>query len=182
MQVSDISKMLTCLTRTRLRTNGVRVILSVSMCSISYRTLCSVAEIISECPWFLEMRDLIAERPNLIPTGIGNSATINGIDLAILQEDHEIETEGDTEPGDGTSDGILHDEVAREIEGSTSDADETSSVTMRVHRLVYIFVYQGNRNHQLLVYVAHHYQETEGNIFRHRNLGCQENECATRNI
>ena len=25
------------------------------------------------CPWFFDMRDLIAEQPNLVPTGLGNS-------------------------------------------------------------------------------------------------------------
>ncbi len=100
-------------------------------------SLCFVAEIISECPWFLEMRDLIAERPNIVPTGIGNSATIESIDLTVLQEDREVETEGDTEPGGIISDGILYDELAQEIAGEgTSDVDDTSSITMRVRHFI----------------------------------------------
>jgi len=32
-------------------------------------------EIQSVAPWFFEMRDLIAQRPNLVPTGLGHSAS-----------------------------------------------------------------------------------------------------------
>jgi hypothetical protein len=73
------------------------------------------------------MRNLIAERPNLVPTGIGNSATLDDIDMTVLQDGiHETETEGDTEPGDATSDGpdmVLDDDIAREIM-ATSDTEE----------------------------------------------------------
>ena len=31
------------------------------------------------CPWFFEMWDLIAKRPNIVPTGLGNSES--GIDM-----------------------------------------------------------------------------------------------------
>ena len=34
------------------------------------------------CPWFFEMRELIAERPNIVPTGLGNSES--GIDMDIF--------------------------------------------------------------------------------------------------
>lgn len=34
----------------------------------------------SSCPWFFEMRDLIAERPNIVPAGLGNSTDV--IDMA----------------------------------------------------------------------------------------------------
>lgn len=35
-------------------------------------------QISDSCPWFFEMRELIGERPNIIPTGVGNgSSTIN---------------------------------------------------------------------------------------------------------
>ncbi|KAJ6552893.1 hypothetical protein B0H19DRAFT_1155192 [Mycena capillaripes] len=33
------------------------------------------AEITSKCPWFFEMRTLIAQRPNLVPTGLGHSTS-----------------------------------------------------------------------------------------------------------
>ncbi|KAF7372946.1 hypothetical protein MSAN_00501600 [Mycena sanguinolenta] len=40
------------------------------------------AEISKACPWFFDMRNLIAQRPNLIPTGIGNSTTT--MDAALI--------------------------------------------------------------------------------------------------
>lgn len=33
------------------------------------------AEIVSKCPWYLEMYTLIAQRPNLVPTGLGHSTS-----------------------------------------------------------------------------------------------------------
>ncbi|KAJ7876953.1 hypothetical protein B0H14DRAFT_3786596 [Mycena olivaceomarginata] len=33
------------------------------------------AEISAKCPWYFEMRDLIGQRPNLVPTGLGHSAS-----------------------------------------------------------------------------------------------------------
>jgi hypothetical protein len=32
-------------------------------------------EISASCPWFFDMRNLIAQRPNLVPTGLGHSST-----------------------------------------------------------------------------------------------------------
>ncbi|KAJ6473749.1 hypothetical protein C8R45DRAFT_1103433 [Mycena sanguinolenta] len=40
------------------------------------------AQISSTCPWFFDMRNLIAQRPNVIPTGVGNSAT--AMDAALI--------------------------------------------------------------------------------------------------
>ena len=37
-------------------------------------------QVIESWPWFLEMRELIAERPNIIPTGLGNNTS--GIDMS----------------------------------------------------------------------------------------------------
>ncbi|KAA1480072.1 hypothetical protein DENSPDRAFT_887343 [Dentipellis sp. KUC8613] len=42
-------------------------------------------EIKAECPWFFEMRDLIAERPNQIRSGLGNSAS--DCDITVLLGD-----------------------------------------------------------------------------------------------
>ncbi|KAF8144875.1 hypothetical protein K438DRAFT_569258 [Mycena galopus ATCC 62051] len=33
------------------------------------------AEISAACPWYFEMRELIGQRPNLVPTGLGDSTT-----------------------------------------------------------------------------------------------------------
>ncbi|KAJ7233358.1 hypothetical protein C8J57DRAFT_1250014 [Mycena rebaudengoi] len=41
----------------------------------SFMTKWVVAEIADSAPWFFDMRDLIAERPNLVPTGLGHSST-----------------------------------------------------------------------------------------------------------
>ncbi|KAJ7790658.1 hypothetical protein B0H14DRAFT_3568945 [Mycena olivaceomarginata] len=45
------------------------------------------AEICEECPWFFDMRNLIAQRPNLVPTGVGNSTTSvsNGVIIPLTQ-------------------------------------------------------------------------------------------------
>ncbi|KAJ6476143.1 hypothetical protein C8R45DRAFT_1216876 [Mycena sanguinolenta] len=39
-------------------------------------------EISEACPWFFEMRELIGQRPNLVPVGLGNSET--GFDMDVL--------------------------------------------------------------------------------------------------
>ncbi|KAJ7893560.1 hypothetical protein B0H13DRAFT_2665471 [Mycena leptocephala] len=57
------------------------------------------AEISGKCPWYFEMRNLIAQRPNLVPTGLGNSNThiIEGVIMP------ETTTVSDNEDDDGTS-------------------------------------------------------------------------------
>lgn len=42
----------------------------------------SPVEIRKDCPWFFDMRNLIAQRPNLVPTGVGNSTT--GVNDGVL--------------------------------------------------------------------------------------------------
>jgi hypothetical protein len=64
-------------------------------------------EIKAECPWFFTMRDLIAERPNIIPTGIGNSVSL--MDSSVLASSN-LEAEGTPDEL-----GILNDSIAREI-------------------------------------------------------------------
>jgi hypothetical protein len=65
------------------------------------------------------MRDLIAQRPNIIPVGIGNSSS--DIDFSVLQ-DTSISNDTETE---ATSDGydILNDNVAMEL-AETSEAEQ----------------------------------------------------------
>jgi hypothetical protein len=53
------------------QTNGVSTENSIYHCSINT----PLVEIKETCPWFFEMRELIGERPNLNPTGLGNSTT-----------------------------------------------------------------------------------------------------------
>lgn len=70
------------------------------------------------CPWFFDMRDLIAERPNLVPTGLGNSQT--AINLSVLQADVEGEE-------DEREVGLLYNEEAREIMADTTEPSGVSS-------------------------------------------------------
>ena len=94
----------------------------------------AIAKIREECPWFFAMRDLIAEWPNLIPTGIGHSAL--DIDLSILgsssgfQESYvTTETDGNRTTSEPPSLGMLNDDIANEID-KESDLDvEASKMT-----------------------------------------------------
>jgi hypothetical protein len=85
------------------------------------------AEIIAECPWYLEMRSLIAERPNIVTVGVGNSSS--SIDVGVLQnladpsvddDDDVVTSEAPTSEGPGHD--ILNDDVADAIM-ATSDLD-----------------------------------------------------------
>lgn len=45
--------------------------------------ICFDIELIKEaCPWFFEMRELIAECPNQVPVGLGNGEM--GIDMSVM--------------------------------------------------------------------------------------------------
>ncbi|KAJ7435296.1 hypothetical protein B0H11DRAFT_1937702 [Mycena galericulata] len=67
------------------------------------------AEISDSCPWFFDMRNLIAQRPNLVPTGLGHSSTgiVAGVIIPALApaDDDKIVVEGEEEDDDddGTS-------------------------------------------------------------------------------
>ncbi|KAF8161029.1 hypothetical protein B0H34DRAFT_673077 [Crassisporium funariophilum] len=80
------------------------------------------AEVKADCPWFFEMRNIIAERPNLVPTGIGHSSS--SINMSVLQsvnEDDKVDEAADgeadltSEAGLTSKTGILEDDVANEI-------------------------------------------------------------------
>ncbi|KAJ7342722.1 hypothetical protein DFH08DRAFT_938129 [Mycena albidolilacea] len=53
-------------------------------------------EIRKECPWFFDMRNLIAQRPNLVPTGVGNSTTgvSNGVIIPLTHPCQSPDPEG----------------------------------------------------------------------------------------
>lgn len=61
------------------------------------------------------MRNLIGERPNLVPAGIGNSSSM--MDMSILDDDGEASLEP-TEPA-----GILYDSVAEELLDDSDSED-----------------------------------------------------------
>ncbi|KAJ7473230.1 hypothetical protein FB451DRAFT_1248800 [Mycena latifolia] len=51
----------------------------------TWMLISSTDEILSACPWFFDMRDLIAQRPNLVPTGLGHSGS--SFDDGVLSAD-----------------------------------------------------------------------------------------------
>ncbi|KAF6764506.1 hypothetical protein DFP72DRAFT_1059482 [Ephemerocybe angulata] len=67
------------------------------------------AKIKAVCPWFFDMKNLIAERPNAVPVGLGNSAT--AIDLSILEpsgnEQADLEEGVDVKLPEASSDGPI---------------------------------------------------------------------------
>ncbi|KAF8155850.1 hypothetical protein B0H34DRAFT_675962 [Crassisporium funariophilum] len=66
------------------------------------------AEVNANCPWFFEMCNIIAERPNLVPTSISHSSS--SINMSVLQsvnEDDKV-ADGDRD-GDFTSKAELKD-------------------------------------------------------------------------
>jgi hypothetical protein len=76
------------------------------------------------CPWFFEMRDLIAERPNLIPTGLGNSTT--EIDLTSFTGDED--TQEDILAVSDSEDEAIAALTKREIE-SEGQSDDGKTLT-----------------------------------------------------
>lgn len=84
-------------------------------------------EVLAECPWYLEMRNLIGKRPSATPTGIGNSDT--PIELGILgtgtNESQLRDTTSDFESSEGVG-GQEEDELNEldelEDEAALSDA------------------------------------------------------------
>jgi hypothetical protein len=89
-----------------LQTNGVCLAFDAKLPSESH---IFTEEIKADCPWFFTMCDLLAERPNIIPTGIGDSTSV--MDSSVLAGSHldsEIEGTPD-EPG------IFTDSLAREF-------------------------------------------------------------------
>jgi hypothetical protein len=67
------------------------------------------AVIKAECPWFFEMRALIAERPNTVPVGLGSSNS--AIDPSILLEPKEPEEDEE----DSKPEAVLKAEVKPEV-------------------------------------------------------------------
>ncbi|KAJ7603361.1 hypothetical protein FB45DRAFT_1090526 [Roridomyces roridus] len=60
---------------------GIRAAADIDM-SVSNALTNKWQEILPVAPWFFDMRDLMAQRPNLVPTGLGHSAS--GIDDDVL--------------------------------------------------------------------------------------------------
>ncbi|KAG1798342.1 hypothetical protein EV424DRAFT_1352573 [Suillus variegatus] len=81
-------------------------------------------EIIKEaCPWFFEMRELIAERPNQVPVGLGNSAT--GFDMTVITAGSEFEPSSGIE--DWGSDTVGNKNFRDLSEGATEELDNKNT-------------------------------------------------------
>ncbi|KAJ7034196.1 hypothetical protein C8F04DRAFT_1183482 [Mycena alexandri] len=65
-------------------------------------------EISASCPWFFDMRELIAQRPNLVPVGLGHSAT--GFDQDVMQLAPRSDA-ATSEAPDVTSDIVTNDKA-----------------------------------------------------------------------
>lgn len=78
------------------------------------------ARIREKHPWFWTLKEIISERPNLVPTGIGNNDT--GYDLDILLHGDSSETGGYLESS-GMSDGIG---MGLEVEDEDAEVNNTS--------------------------------------------------------
>ncbi|KAJ7713777.1 hypothetical protein B0H14DRAFT_3635757 [Mycena olivaceomarginata] len=67
------------------------------------------AEVSAKCPWYFEMRDLIGQRPNLVPTGLGHSASAvtNGVLIpANPLSGDELEEEEEEDNNDGNTSSV----------------------------------------------------------------------------
>ncbi|KAJ7775303.1 hypothetical protein B0H16DRAFT_1756520 [Mycena metata] len=75
------------------------------------------AEISAGCPWYFEMRNLIGQRPNLVPTGVGNSSSTVAAGVIIPAAGatapsptatiHDVEEEGEEEEEDTASSVVI---------------------------------------------------------------------------
>ncbi|KAJ7018602.1 hypothetical protein C8F04DRAFT_1198739 [Mycena alexandri] len=83
------------------------------------------AEISAVCPWFFEMRELIAQRPNVIPIGLGHSAT--GFDQDVMQ----LALRSDAAASDAVASisDVEDDEGAHQNEQDKQDRDHSTFQT-----------------------------------------------------
>lgn len=74
------------------------------------------------------MRNLIGERPNLVPAGVGNSSS--AMDMGIINDIFDTKP---LEPSSCPADGILYDSVAEELDNKSKSEDPIpkSDVTAR---------------------------------------------------
>jgi hypothetical protein len=82
------------------------------------------AQIQSKYPWFKTMQDLMGERPNLVPTGLGHSQTDADFDVLEDLRDNGTETEPVSESvGDGIGEALSDSEG----ESESKSGDEVES-------------------------------------------------------
>ncbi|KAJ7724750.1 hypothetical protein B0H16DRAFT_1472156 [Mycena metata] len=85
------------------------------------------AEISAACPWYFEMRNLMGQRPNLVPTGLGHSNSAVSADVIIpgAAAETEMEMEAGTDADGNNGDGGEGDREEEDIMGN--DNDDTSN-------------------------------------------------------
>ncbi|OJT11169.1 hypothetical protein TRAPUB_12326 [Trametes pubescens] len=76
----------------------------------------------ADCPYFFQMRDLVAQRPNHAPVGLGNSAS--SVDGGVMLDNVAVEL-GDADTSDTSGDEREHErETQPGPDGNVSGADE----------------------------------------------------------
>lgn len=73
------------------------------------------------CPWFFEMRDLIAERPNMVPVGLGNSTT--DIDPSILDPSLDNGTDDEDKANNDNEGGATMPAGGKEVDNEVEVID-----------------------------------------------------------
>ncbi|CAK5263855.1 unnamed protein product [Mycena citricolor] len=103
-------------------TNKLRAYLVVYHALWAHR---NAEEILDQSPWYLDMRELIGERPNLVPTGIGHGSTV--IDESVLG----IEPSTDADSESQLMDDVDDDEEIKVEAGEEREEEEEGDDTAR---------------------------------------------------
>lgn len=79
-----------------------------------------VQDVKPKAPWYFEIRGFIDERPNLVPTGLGNSQTEIDPDIVIGAKDHD----DDDDTGGNENMHVVENEDAEEGGGDNEEEEE----------------------------------------------------------
>jgi len=72
------------------------------------------------CPWFFEMRDLIGERPNIVPSGLGNGNS--NMDMSIFTDGRGAASDRNDEEGGEEANSLNNDtELQSDDRGEESE-------------------------------------------------------------
>ncbi|TFY76755.1 hypothetical protein EWM64_g7256 [Hericium alpestre] len=90
------------------------------------------AAINEECPWYEDMHALIAEHPNRVPIGLGNSTT--AVDESVMAEDNDLSThdESTDDGGSETEEVTTKDQDLIEVEVSSDSDDHEVTLTTKL--------------------------------------------------
>lgn len=104
--------------------------LSLYMKAVAHSCDLFVEEIEAECPWYLEMRDLIAECPNTNPVGLGNSDTPINLDVVSTNAESTATTPKTSDLEVSEMDYVFSsDEEHQLTEGAEGPADSEEEVS-----------------------------------------------------